>query len=119
MAMLVEAPAAVEDALASLLDHQDGVLQVTPRSTEDWHAVRLRAEQRMTLMEHIQRQPLHLKFPGKAVKHKVLSCSIIRSAPAVENMISLCSAGVRIAACRTIADCGYCSARASSSECPQ
>ena len=29
MAMLVEAPAAVEDALASLLDHQDGVLQVT------------------------------------------------------------------------------------------
>ena len=28
MAMLVEAPAAVEDALASLLDHQDGVLQV-------------------------------------------------------------------------------------------
>ena len=31
MAMLVEAPAAVEDALASLLDHQDGVLQVTHR----------------------------------------------------------------------------------------
>ena len=28
MAMLVEAPAAVEDALASLLDHQDGMLQV-------------------------------------------------------------------------------------------
>ena len=28
MAMLVEAPAAVEDALASLLDHQDGLLQV-------------------------------------------------------------------------------------------
>lgn len=28
MAMLVEAPAAVEDALASLLDHHDSVLQV-------------------------------------------------------------------------------------------
>lgn len=29
MAMLVEAPAAVEDALASLLDHHDPVLQVS------------------------------------------------------------------------------------------
>ena len=28
MAMLVDAPAAVEDALASLLDHQDCILQV-------------------------------------------------------------------------------------------
>ena len=28
MAMLVEAPAAVEDALASLLDHTDPVVQV-------------------------------------------------------------------------------------------
>ncbi len=32
MAMLVEAPAAVEDALASLLDHQDSILQVMATS---------------------------------------------------------------------------------------
>ena len=33
MAMLVEAPAAVEDALASLLDNHDSVLQVTAHLT--------------------------------------------------------------------------------------
>ena len=31
MKLLVEAPAAVEDALASLLDHHDATLQVTAR----------------------------------------------------------------------------------------
>ena len=37
--LLVEAPAAVEDALASLLDHHDSILQVSESSADDSYAL--------------------------------------------------------------------------------
>jgi len=60
--LLVEAPAAVEDALASLLDHHDSTLQVGPPPPSP-HLFLVPATACLTYKAS-QRTELHLRFVG-------------------------------------------------------